>query len=57
MFRARFWKEIGAISAFSLLDLHGLGLSRLAQDRGMIVDVKHIYLPLEILEIQPTEED
>ncbi len=31
-------------------DLIGLGLCRLARDRGMNVDVKHPYLPLELLD-------
>jgi len=33
------------------LDLHGLGLCRLARDRSMEIRIKHGYLPLELLEV------
>ena len=33
----------------ALIDLHGLGLCRLARERGMEVTVRHAYLPLDLL--------
>lgn len=46
------WFTIGGGAApISLIDLHGLGLCRLARDRGMKTDVRHVYLPLEMLDV------
>jgi hypothetical protein len=39
----------GRNAAAGLLDLSGLGLCRLAHDRGIQVAVDHVYLPLKLL--------
>lgn len=48
--RADSFRRGGTIAPIALLDLHGLGLSRMARDRGISVTIQHVYLPLELLD-------
>ncbi|MBI2901638.1 MAG: immunity 49 family protein [Planctomycetes bacterium] len=47
--RAEYYGRLAPAAPIALLDLAGLGLCRLAKDRGMEVDVRHVTLPLELL--------
>jgi hypothetical protein len=44
----------GMIAPIALLDLHGLGLCQLARDRELAIDVRHVYLPLALLDVPPS---
>ena len=48
--RARAYSEENTAAPIALLDLHSLGLCRLALDRGIEIHVHHPYVPLELLE-------
>ena len=48
--RAVSFSRNGRNSPLGFIDLHGLGLCALARDRGMTVTVRHVYLPLELLD-------
>lgn len=48
--RAKSFTRNGRNSPLGFLDLHGLGLCALARDRGVTVTVRHVYLPLELLD-------
>ncbi len=41
----------GNLAPIALCDLHGLSLCRLARERGLEIDVRHIYLPLDLLDV------
>ncbi len=43
----------GCIAPIALLDLHGVGLARLALQRKMLVTLRHTYFPAELLQIGP----
>ncbi len=47
--RLRFWPEAPAPGPEAIVDLRALGLCRLARQRGMAVDLRHVYLPIELL--------
>jgi len=53
-FRALHFRE--TIAPIGLLDLQALGLCRLARERNMTVDVRHVYLPLDLLDLRPEPE-
>lgn len=46
----------GGAAPIALIDLHGLGLGRLARDRKMKFAVPHPYLPWELLEVPPPKQ-
>ncbi len=50
-FRAKYFD--GNLAPIALCDLHGLSLCRLARERGIEIDVRHIYLPLDLLDVAP----
>ena len=47
---SRYFSKQNTSATAALIDLHGLGLCRLARRRGMEVAVRHVYLPLELLQ-------
>ncbi|MFT3867631.1 MAG: Imm49 family immunity protein [Nibricoccus sp.] len=42
----------GTVAPIALLDVHGLALCRLARKRGLKPQASHVYLPLEILDLE-----
>lgn len=47
--REEYYRRMERSSPTSLLDLAGLGLCRLAGERGLAVRIEHVYLPLHLL--------
>lgn len=53
-FRARIYKTRGSVSPVALMDLDGLGICRMARDRGILPAFRSPYLPLELFDVPET---
>ncbi len=49
--RAQSFRRHGTDAPIGALDLPGLGLCRLARERGLQVAIQHVYLPLPVLDL------